>query len=704
VTLERVQRADAEPGNWLTEGRNAGRTHHSPLTTIHSGNVAKLGVAWDYATGTNRGMEATPIIVDGVMYAAGVAGRVYVLNAATGTELWRFEPTIDMQVNRWACCDAVNHGVVVWHGRVYVGALDGRLYSLDAHNGQVLWSVDTIVDHKRGYSSVGAPEIVGDLVVIGNGGGEFDTPGYVSAYDQASGTLRWRFNLVPTGDANQEQLPELQAAAKTWDTHSRWDIGVGGNAWDAILYDPEFNLVYIGTGNGQPHSAYSRSPAGGDNLYVSSIVALHADTGRLAWYVQQAPGDAWDFDATQPMMLAEMSIEGQMRKVLLQAPKTGFFYVIDRPTGKVLSAKPFVPVTWAKGVDLKSGRVMIDPAVADYSKHPALIFPSGQGGHNWNRMAFNPRSGIAYIPVIEIGEYLVQPPGRWEYRPQLRNMVTRTAFSGMLERALPGFPQELQKQLLALKNKPGQPDTRMRALLRAFDPLSGRVLWETESAGGFWDHAGVLSTDGNLVFQGTGTGHLQVRNATDGSLLKDIDVGTSITAAPATYTVNGEQFVAVLAGYGGAAWYNYQPGSAASLYGNANRIIAFKLGGTAPAKPVTPLPPAPPIPEPPASTADAATIERGGNLFRLACSGCHGDVYPTGSFDLRRLPAAAHATFKDIVLRGQRLPLGMPRFDDVFSEADADAIHAYIIDHAWTAYRAEQNQTPVALPAPVASH
>jgi quinohemoprotein ethanol dehydrogenase len=696
VTAARLSAADSQPENWYTAGRDAGRTHHSPLKSIHEGNVGQLGLAWNYATGTTRGMEATPIVVDGVMYTSGVAGRVYVLNAATGEELWKFEPKIDMQVNRWTCCDAVNHGVVVWQGKVYVAALDGVLYSLEATTGKVLWSVDTIADHKRGYSSVGAPEVAGNVVVIGNAGGEYDSSGYVSAYGIDDGKLRWRSYLVPTGDPAKDASPDIKAAAKSWDPNSRWDIGGGGNAWDAILYDPEFNLVYVGTGNGEPHSAYVRSPSGGDNLYLSSIVAFHADTGRIAWHVQHAPGDSWDFDATQPMMLAEMKIGGQPRKVLLQAPKTGFFYVIERPSGKVLSASPYVAVTWATGVDLATGRVQINQNIANYSKQPALIFPSGQGGHNWNRMSFNPKTGIAFVPTIEVGEFFLPPLGTWEHLPMARNLATRSFFSAALDAMLPTLPKDVQKQLLALKNRPGEPDTRARAALRAIEPLSGKTLWEVAAAGGAWDHAGVLSTDGNLVFQGTGTGHMRVFRATDGKRLKEIDVGTSIIAAPMTYAVNGEQYVAVLAGLGGARWYYYEQTSAAHRYGNANRIISFKLGGTAEAKPVTELPPAGAIPEPPAQS-DAATIEHGGRLFVQFCTSCHGDVDPTGSADLRRMSRAVHASFGDIVLRGQRLPLGMPRFDDLLTPADADAIHAYLIDHAWEAYRAEQ--TNLATPA-----
>jgi len=689
VTAARLAAADTEPGNWFTAGRDAGKTHYSPLKAINTENVGTLGFAWQYTTGTTRGLEATPIVVDGVMYTSGVAGRVYALDAATGEPLWSFDPHIDMQAYRFACCDAVNHGVSVWNGHVYVAALDGRLFSLDAATGAVQWSVDTIDNKSRSYTITGAPEVAGDVLVIGNAGSDYDARGYISAYVLNTGALKWRFYTVPGDPKNGFENPELEAAAKTWDPDSRWDIGGGGNVWDTILYDPEFNLIYFGTGNGEPHSASERSPKGGDNLYIASIVALHADTGRLAWYVQEAPGDSWDYDATQPMILADLTVGGEAHKVLMQATKTGFFYIIDRPTGKVLSATPYVPVTWASGVDLATGRVQVNHTIADYSALPKLIFPSGQGGHNWNPMSFDRDNGLVYIPVIEAGEYVFEPPGREPMRPHARNMKTIGIFSGNLAAALPRLPPDVRRVLESGQLQKNQPDTRMRALLRAWDPVAGKTVWEAESPGGFWDRAGVLSTAGNLVFQGTGTGHFRVFDARSGSLLKDIDVGTSIIAAPMTYTVKGKQYVAVMAGWGGAGWYNIQQGNSAGVYGNAGRVLAFQLGGGTAPKPLT-LPAVGPIPEPPPLSSDAHSVEHGSQLFFTYCVYCHTDAEHTGSADLRRLSPAVHATFKDIVLHGQRLPLGMARFDDVLSNADADDIHAYLISHAWEAFLGQQ--------------
>ncbi|MGE0115858.1 MAG: PQQ-dependent dehydrogenase, methanol/ethanol family [Steroidobacteraceae bacterium] len=689
VTLPRLLAADKESGNWFTAGRDFGKGHYSPLTGINQNNVATLGLAWEYQTNTKRGLEATPIVVDGVMYTSGVAGRVYALNAATGAELWSFDPQINMMANRFACCDAVNRGVAVWQGKVYVAALDGKLFALNAATGAVIWSANTFVDNGHSYASTGAPEVAGKVVVIGNSGAELDARGYVSAYDLNTGELKWRFYTVPGDPKKGFEHPELEAAAKTWDPNSRWEIGGGGTPWDGMVYDPELNLLYVGTGNGAPHSYHVRSPKGGENLYLTSILAINPDTGRMKWYLQEAPGDAWDYTATAPMILSDLNLNGSVRKVLMQAPKNGFFYVIDRATGELLSANPYVPVNWAEKIDLKTGKATVNRKLADYSTGTKLVFPSGQGGHNWNPMSYSPATGLVYIPAIEVGEYLYQPPGQYAYRPRARNHAVASVFSGLAEEALPNLPPEMQKAIRSGELKKGQPDTHMRALLKAWDPVAGRTMWEVESDGGYWDRAGVLSTASNLVFQGTGTGKFRVYDATNGKLLKDIDVGTTIVAAPMTYTVNGEQYVAVMAAWGGAGWYRHPPESAAAQFGNAGRILAFKLGGGAVPHP-SPLPALSPIPEPPALTADDATVQRGRGLFTAYCIYCHVNSDRTGSADLRRMSSAVHSTFKDILLRGQRLPLGMPRFDDVLSETDADAIHAYLISSQWQAYQNQQ--------------
>ncbi|HEU4618538.1 MAG TPA: PQQ-binding-like beta-propeller repeat protein, partial [Gammaproteobacteria bacterium] len=330
IDRERLLAADREPGSWMTEGRDVGKTHFSPLAGIDRETVGRLGFAWQYDTHTTRGLEATPVVVDGVMYAAGTTGRVYALDAATGKELWAFDPHSDGQVNRYACCDEVNRGLAVYDGLVYVGAFDGRLFALDAQTGAVVWQIDTFIYKDRAYSSSGAPEIAGDVVVIGNAGADYDARGYISAYDRKTGALKWRFFTVPGDPAKGFEHPELEMAAKTWDPHSRWDVGGGGTVWNSMVYDPELNLLYVGTGNAALFNWHERSPSGGDNLFLCSILAIDPDTGRLVWYYQEVPRESWDYTATQPMILADLDIKGTRHKVIMQAPKNGFFYVLDR--------------------------------------------------------------------------------------------------------------------------------------------------------------------------------------------------------------------------------------------------------------------------------------------------------------------------------------------------------------------------------------
>jgi quinohemoprotein ethanol dehydrogenase len=310
--------------DWPTTGGDAGKSHHSALTDITPENVATLGLAWSADLGTNRVLEATPVVIDGIMYTSGVAGRAYAFDAATGRELWRFEPAVDMQVNRTVCCDMANRGVAVARGKVYVAALDGWMYALDAKTGRVEWKSDAVVDRNRGDSSTGAPEVAGDVVVIGNAGAEYDVRGYVSAFNLDTGELRWRFFVVPRDPGlGPQDHPDLERAIATWDPDSRWDVGGGGAPWDAINYDAETGLVLVGTGNGGPYHTAKRSPKGGDQLYLASILAIDAKTGRLKWYYQQTPGDNWDFTSTQPMILTRMSIDGVSRPVLISTSSTG---------------------------------------------------------------------------------------------------------------------------------------------------------------------------------------------------------------------------------------------------------------------------------------------------------------------------------------------------------------------------------------------
>ncbi len=692
----RLLAVDSEPGSWPTSGRDFGKTYYSPLESINQQNVGKLGFAWQYETNTARGMEATPVVIDGVMYTSGVAGRVYALNAATGQLLWQFEPPVDYRVARGACCDLVNRGVAVWQGKVYVAAFDGVLYALNAADGKIAWQVQTIEDKQRGYSVTGAPQIAGKVVVIGNGGAEFDARGYVTAYDLETGKQAWRFYTVPGDPKKPFEHPELEMAAKTWDPDSRWEFGLGGTAWDSMGYDPELNLLYVGTGNAALWNRSKRSPKGGDNLFLSSILAINPDTGRLVWHYQETPGDQWDYTATQPIVLATLALNGVARKVLMHAPKNGFFYILDRKTGELISAEKYAAVNWATHVDLKTGRPAENKAAADYGDgKPKLVFPSPIGAHNWNPMSFSPKTGLVYIPTAHVGALFANPPGRAVWLPGRMNTNVQVGFSFQLAQ-----PESLPPALRPLadpKFLATMPDVTPSAALKAWDPVNHKVVWTFQN-GSFMDHGGVLSTGGGLVVQGGLDGKLRVFADTDGKLLKEIEVGTAMIAAPSTYTVNGVQYIAILAGSGGGGWNMWMPGNAAAIKGNANRILAFRLdGGVTPVPPD--LPPVAPLPEPPAQAGTARDIAAGEQLFAANCSSCHNNA-PRGPVpDLRSSAMiAAAANFKSVVRDGALQPRGMPRWDDLLSEAEVEQIRAYVISVARQAY-ADQQKGAAAAPA-----
>ena len=688
ITRERLLAADGEPEQWMTSGRDFGKSHYSPLDQINRETVGRLGFAWNYALGTSRGLEATPIVVDGVLYTSGTTGRVYALDAADGGEIWTFDPQSDGQVNRYTCCDEVNRGVAVWEGMVYVGSLDGRLFGLDAATGKVVWEVDTLIYKDRAYTVSGAPEVAGDVVVIGNAGADYDARGYVSAYARKTGELAWRFFIVPGDPANGYEHPEMEVAARTWDPKSRWDVGGGGTAWNGIAYDPELNLLYVGTGNAALFNWHERSPSGGDNLYLASILAINPDTGRLVWHYQQVPRESWDYTATQPMILTDIEFGGVMRKVLIQAPKAGFLYILDRETGELLSADPYVPVNWATHVDPKTGRPAIEEAAVDYTAGPVYVEPSGMGGHSWNPMAYDAQKGLLYIPAIEGGAITYDPTEGHVYRPKLPNSGNATLFGDMLLQDPGSVPEPLRSKLREVQ---AAGKHTSRAVLKAFDPQSGEARWEQPGVG-WWDRGGVLATAGGLVFQGTDTGHLRAFHADTGEMLLELEVGTSIMAAPMTYAVDGVQYIAVMAGWGGGGWFAPHDTSAVTRYGNANRILAFRLDGGAMPFP-EPISEIGPIPRPPLErNASPEVVARGAQLFARYCALCHANADHGLTPDLRRMNAATHAGFKGIVLYGARRLRGMPQWDDVLNEEDADAIQANLLDLAWRAHEAQPSE------------
>lgn len=678
------QGAGSTGDDWPTPKGAADSAHFSTLTDISPANVSQLGLAWSYDLGTSRVQEATPVVIDGVMYTSGNLGRTYALDAATGAELWTFEPEVDMQSNRAACCDQANRGVAVAEGKVFVGALDGWLYALDAKSGKVVWKVDTVTDHSRGYTITGAPEVAGNLVLIGNAGAEYDTRGYVTAYDLATGKQAWRFFTVPHDPKQGPQdSPALEAALKTWAPDSRWDIGGGGTVWDAINYDPRFDTVIIGVGNGGPYNIMRRSPGGGDNLYLGSLVALDRKTGAVKWHYQETPGDAWDYTSTQPMVLTDLKVNGETRPVILHAPKNGFFFVIDRETGKPLAINAIVRTSWADSYDLKTGRPNKTAQGANYWDGPRIVFPASPGARNWYPPAYDPQRGTYFASVLDMGNLMFTTPPLDPADPRRKkalNVQTAMLFTADLGQAVATLPPPMREAVEKLPEWQWVKDKPYSAQVRAIDPLTGKSKWAVDTAG-WQDRPGVMATRSGLLFHGSIDGHLYARDAQTGKVLWSVDTGSSIMAAPMTYRVKGVQYVAVAAGFGGGGWGFVPRYSAAYTYGNANRLLVFRVGGGAVIKP-EPLPAPEVASAPPAQLPGVtpATIARGQAVFFANCAICHSNQLRAGVPDLRRMTPDIHEIFDEIVLEGAFLPMGMPRWDDLISKDDAHALHAWLID------------------------
>ncbi|HUF76677.1 MAG TPA: PQQ-dependent dehydrogenase, methanol/ethanol family [Longimicrobiales bacterium] len=653
VDDERLVSADSEADNWLTHGRTYQEQRYSPLTQINEETIRRLDLAWHSDMGTLRGLEATPLVVDGVMYVTSAWSILHAFDAATGARKWTYDPQVNRSHARYVCCDVVNRGAAFYMGKVYVGTIDGRLVAVSADTGDPVWEIQSTPEGQA-YSITGAPRIAGGKVLIGNGGAEFGVRGYVSAYDAETGELVWRTYTVPGNPAHGQESTWLAAAAETW-SGEWWQAGAGGTAWDAIVYDPDLDLVYIGVGNGSPWYTRLRSPGGGDNLYLSSILAVRASDGEYVWHYQTTPGDNWDYTATQPLMLAELEIDGRERSVIMQAPKNGFFYVIDRETGEFLSAEAFANVTWASGIDHR-GRPIENPVARDLAGG-VHVAPGPNGSHNWHPMSYNPETGLVYFPVYENSE-LHAVDDAWRYDARRINIGGLfDAYDG------PTTGEEMPKT----------------GRLVAWDPVRQGEAWRVEHPDPV--SGGTLSTAAGLVFQGRADGRFRAYRASDGELLWEHQNETGIGAAPMTYAVDGKQYVAVLAGWGGPEVL-LNTGLGAGKAG-PGRLLVFSLDGEATLP--QPMPRPAPIAQPAVDVVTtAAELERGERLYSDNCVGCHGIDAVSGGIvpDLRRMSAQMHGQIGDIVLRGIRAPLGMPAFDDLLDEEDVRLIQGYVVQRA----------------------
>ncbi|MFT6006389.1 MAG: quinohemoprotein ethanol dehydrogenase [Pseudoalteromonas tetraodonis] len=660
-----------EPGDeWLSHGRDYSEQRFSPLDEINTENVSNLDLAWSFDFSTARGMEATPLVHDGVIYVSTGWSHVHAVDARSGKELWHYDAKVDKAHLIKTCCGPVNRGVALWtevdasdvgNLRVFFGALDGRLISLDARTGEQLWSVQTTPTDGN-YSITGAPRVVNGLVIIGNGGAELGVRGFISAYDANTGEQKWRFYTVP-GDPNQAQeSPELERALATW-KGDYWyqNGGGGGTAWDSIVHDPELDLLYFGTGNGSPWNRDIRSPGGGDNLYLSSIVAVRPSTGEYVWHYQVTPGENWDYTATQQLVLAELELDGAKRKVIMQAPKNGFFYVLDRATGELLSADAYTYITWASHVDMQTGKP-VESKYADYQSYgDTLIWPAPVGAHNWQPMSFSPKTGLMYIPVQNLpGYYSAQDKvdyavGRWN---------TGVDLSGN---------RDPERWVTAEAST----DALVYGELLAWDPIKQRRAWQVRHK--YASNGGILSTAGDLVFQGTREGVFAAYDSRDGKPLWQYQSSSSILAGPISYKIEGEQYIAVAQGSGGALVMSNGSRLKREQV-NHNRLLVFKLGDFNRTRK---------LPSTELSTvlalghevnASEQQIELGATLYGQNCFSCHGlsakgnGVNP----DLRYMSEQTHSEFLAIVFGGSLAHEGMVGFYKQLSVDDINNIHAYL--------------------------
>jgi quinohemoprotein ethanol dehydrogenase len=648
--------SDREDG-WPAYGHSFDQNHYSPLDDINVSNVSRLGLAWSFDIPGTVLATSEPLESGGVLYFAVGYSVVRALNARTGELLWEYDPKVAGVAGVTLRGGWGIRGLAYANERVFVGTHDGRLIGLDAKTGKPVWTADTFPKGEMRFIS-GPPLVFGDKVLIGNAGTEFATlRGYVTAYDAKTGRQAWRFYTVPGNPAKGFENDAMKMAAKTW-TGQWWRFGGGGGCvWNAMSYDPELHRVYIGTSNGSPWNEKIRSPKGGDNLFIASIVALDAETGAYVWHYQANPGESWDFDATTDIELARIVIDGKPRRVLLQASKNGFFYVIDRETGKLISAEPFVKVTWAERIDLTTGRPVEVPN-SRYQSGPIMIFPGPVGAHAAQAMAYSPSSALAYIPALGL-------PGNYDdTKIDLKNWQEK-------HDAIPNVGITLAYGDL--------PVSTGGSSLLAWDPIRQKAAWQVNVPGS--SNAGIAATAGQLVFQGRADGKLVAYDANDGNALWSFDAQVGIVGAPILFKSGGREYLTVVAGFGSVP---AMLGSSSSQFGwdartQKRRVLTFALDGAAH------LPPAPPtykfvaVDDP--TFVPNPTAEKSGEIgFSGRCFTCHGGAAIAGGMapDLRASPLILSSDgFRAVVQGGALLNNGMPQFEEM-APAELENIRQYL--------------------------
>lgn len=665
---------DADGRDWPAFGRTYGEQHYSPLSEISAGNVVRLGLAWSLDLPAGNSVTG-PVAVDGVVYIASGYSVVRAVDAVSGRVLWTYDPKVPEVAGRKLRTAWGSRGIAWWNGKVYTGTADGRLIAIDARTGQPVWSVMTVDPEDVRFIS-GAPRVFDGKVIIGHGGADFGPlRGYVTTYDAETGRQLWRFHTVPGNPADGFEDAAMDMAAKTW-AGEWWRQGGGGNVWNAFTYDAEADTIILGTGNGSPWNHRVRSAGQGDNLFLCSIIGLDAKTGAYRWHYQVNPAESWDYNASMDMQLADLEIAGRMRKVLMTAPKNGFFYVIDRTDGRLISAEPIAKVSWATHIDLATGR----PAEVPGARYPGgssfVMWPSPVGAHSWLPMAFSPKSGLAYVPAIEMATRYDDrgiDPGTWK----------RSSHRDVDGAANVDF--------LAAGDDP----LNGTSSLLAWNPVTQKPAWKVPTPS-FWN-GGVLATGGDLVFQGQIDHRFNAYDAASGRLLWSFDAEAPVIAPPITYVARGRQYVTVLTGMAtsGAGFGPLLAQFNIDYRTQARRVLTFALDARAA------LPPSPDVPvravEDPGFRPDPARAQRAEDRFGRSCGICHGvhAVAAGGAPDLRAsaVPLDARA-FAAIVRDGALVPRGMPRYEE-FTDAQLGDLRHYIRTQAARLREAQ----PAAAPA-----